>query len=85
MFMIWLIGLYATHVILAKTQAQYKANLNSNDALTSDTDSEYNSDNIKFVTRAQWLARPPEHQLTKLDLPNRIVIIAHTVSDFFKV
>lgn len=75
-----LVGLYATHVIL--TQAEIKAYLDSskNDEITFDTYSECNSSPMNYVSRSSWLAQPPQHDLTKLELPNRIVIIAHTVN-----
>lgn len=33
---------------------------------------------LRIVSRSDWIAQPPEHELTKLEIPATRVIIAHT-------
>lgn len=36
---------------------------------------------MRFISRSQWLAQPPEADLFNLDLPSNRVIIAHTATE----
>lgn len=36
---------------------------------------------LKIVSRAEWHAQPPEHELERLELPSTRVIIAHTATE----
>lgn len=36
---------------------------------------------LRFVTRDEWIAQPPNNPLTLLELPSTRVIIAHTATD----
>lgn len=36
---------------------------------------------LRFISRQQWLAQPPESELTNLELPSMRVIVAHTATE----
>lgn len=40
-----------------------------------------NNSNIRFVTRSEWIAQPPNDILNDLELPATRVIIAHTATE----
>lgn len=66
-----LFGIYITQAILTRNGTNLNA---SPDNLECD-----NVDiPLKIITRSEWIASPPEHNLTKIELPSKRVIIAHT-------
>lgn len=42
--------------------------------------SEYGS-SLRFVSRSEWLAQPPNSDLNDLELPSQRIIIAHTATE----
>lgn len=40
-----------------------------------------NPGNLRIVARGEWLAQPPNSNLTDLELPAKRVIIAHTATE----
>lgn len=68
---------------------EFKSNLKSRNfqQINSDEYSKFNSNAtninelLKIVSREEWGARPPQGELTKLELPSTRVIIAHTASE----
>lgn len=36
---------------------------------------------LRIISRSEWIAQPPEHDLAKLELPATRVIVAHTATE----
>ncbi|XP_037045309.1 peptidoglycan-recognition protein LC-like isoform X1 [Bradysia coprophila] len=59
----------------------WRKNIPINSSIENDIKtSEYGS-SLRYVTRSEWLAQPPNSNLNNLELPSQRVIIAHTATE----